>query len=100
MAVSGDLVRRPRGAVEVLIGSCEPGLLTPQEVRTGTPGEAVAVRYTLGWAVSGPTGGERRDAQVVVSLTSDLKDYFRLGFEDESPAERRTVEQRRNGERR
>ena len=35
-----------------------PSLFLPLECRTGREGEPVAVRYSLGWTVIGPVGGE------------------------------------------
>ena len=75
--VGSDFGRRPEGAVELLIGSCEPSLLTPLEVCAGEPGEPVAVRYQLGWSVSGPiTGDTGESSGAVVTLTTDLSEYF------------------------
>ena len=50
-----------------------PSLFLPLECRAGGKGEPVATRYSLGWTVIGPVGGESCTAECSGGL--DFKDY-------------------------
>ena len=45
-----------------------PSLFLPLECRAGREGEPVAVRYSLGWTVIGPVGGESCNSECLVNF--------------------------------
>jgi len=45
-----------------------PSLFLPLECRAGRKGKPVAVRYSLGWSVIGPVGGESCNSECLVNL--------------------------------
>ena len=58
------------GNIMLLIGLKEnPRLLLPLECKEGGEGDPIAVRYSLGWTVLGPVGGEREDDGFSVTFT-------------------------------
>ena len=73
-----------------------PSLFLPLECRAGGKGEPVAIRYSLGWTVIGPVGGESctaersvnylrmDDSSVVCAVGLDLEDYVRCKANNKS----------------
>ena len=50
------------GEVRLVIGLKEkPNLFLPLEYKAGEEDEPVAVRYSLGWTIIGPVGGQEND---------------------------------------
>ena len=47
-----------------------PSLFLPLECRAGIEGEPVVVRYSLGWTVIGPVGGESCNSERLVNFCS------------------------------
>ncbi|XP_055584707.1 uncharacterized protein LOC129737573 [Uranotaenia lowii] len=77
---------------EVLIGLDNIDILTPIESRQGQPGEPVAVRSLLGWAIYGPNeAGDRNDKNSVrvnfhrCDADQELNDLIRQHFVLEEP---------------
>ncbi|XP_062704451.1 uncharacterized protein LOC134286794 [Aedes albopictus] len=70
----------------ILIGLRNLDLLTPLETRVGRPGEPVAVRSTLGWAVYGPCGPDSNGNDFVgvhdcsCKTDEDLNELIRQQF--------------------
>ena len=57
------------GEVMLLIGVKErPSLFLPLEYKMGEETEPVAIKYSLGWTVIGPVGGEKTDKSIGVNL--------------------------------
>ncbi len=57
------------GEVMLLIGVKErPSLFLPLEYKMGEETEPVAIKYSLGWTVIGPVGGEKTDKSSGVNL--------------------------------
>ena len=57
------------GSVMLVVGLKDnPSLFLPLECRAGREGEPVAVRYSLGWTVIGPVGGESCNSEHLVNF--------------------------------
>jgi len=57
------------GSVMLVVGLKDnPSLFLPLECRAGREGEPVAVRYSLGWTVIGPVGGESCNSERLVNF--------------------------------
>ena len=57
------------GSVTLVVGLKDnPSLFLPLECRAGREGEPVAVRYSLGWTVIGPVGGESCNSEYLVNF--------------------------------
>ena len=68
----------------LLIGLKEkPPLFLPLACKEGSDGEPIAVRYSLGWTVMGPIGGEKEDDGFSVNFTWFTNYQHVEGFEDQ-----------------
>ena len=94
-----DLPELSGGEVLLLIGLKEnPRLFIPLEYRAGGDGEPVAVRYSLGWTVMGPLGGQKEDQSCAVNFlrtqsnpsNQDLRGIPRTSEEGEPSSSSRT----------
>ena len=57
------------GSVMLVVGLKDnPSFFLPLECRAGREGEPVAVRYSLGWTVIGPVGGESCNSERLVNF--------------------------------
>ena len=71
-------------SIELLIGLKEkPRLFFPLECKESSDGEPIAVRYSLGWTVMGPIGGEKEDDGFSVNFTRSTNYQHIEGFEDQ-----------------
>ena len=85
IAKIGDLTRWPHlcdielqelevGEVMLVIGLKEkPNLFLPLEYKAGGEDEPVAVRYSLGWTVIGPVGGQKDDPNCSANFTRTIE---------------------------
>ena len=85
IAKKGDLTRWPHlcdielqelevGEVMLVIGLKEkPNLFLPLEYKAGGEDEPVAVRYSLGWTVIGPVGGQKDDPNCSANFTRPIE---------------------------
>ena len=51
----------------------KPNLFLPLEYRAGGKDEPVAVRYSLGWTVIGPVGGQKDDPKCSANFTRTIE---------------------------
>ena len=87
IAKKGDLNRWPHlydielqesevGEVMLVIGLNEkPNLFLPLEYKAGGEDEPLAVRYSLGWTVTGPVGGQKDDPKCSANFTRTIESY-------------------------
>jgi hypothetical protein len=62
--------------VMLLIGLKErPGLFIPLECKAREETEPIAIRYSLGWVVMGPTGGEKDNKNHSVNFVRMVDDH-------------------------
>ena len=85
IAKKGDLIRWPHlciiefqelevGEVMLVIGLKEkPNLFLPLEYKAGREDEPIAVRYSLGWTVIGPVGGQKDDPNCLANFTRTIE---------------------------
>ena len=85
IAKKGDLTRWPHlcnielqelevGEVMLVIGLKEkPNLFLPLEYKAGGEDEPIAVRYSLGWTVIGPVGGQKDDPSRLANFTRTIE---------------------------